>query len=88
VVAVPGQWSQDFENLLRRHLPEAGPDRPLSTDARLFDLGLDSFGTVELLVALEHTFDVLLPDEALTEETFFTAGSLWQVVSGLLEPTG
>ncbi|MDW5324880.1 phosphopantetheine-binding protein [Plantactinospora sp. KLBMP9567] len=82
----PGQWPPAFEEVLRAHLPETTTDVPLSATDTLFELGLDSFGTVELLVALESGFDVSFPDEALTAETFATVGSLWAALSELLPP--
>jgi acyl carrier protein len=82
--SVVAPWPAVFEETLRAHLPELAPDVALRPDDQLRDLGLDSFGTVELLVSLENAFEVMLPDDALTEETFFTAGTLWTVLSGLL----
>ena len=77
-------WRPEYEEVLRRHLPFKPTDAPLVPTDGLFDLGLDSFGTIELLVALESTFGVCLPDDTLTGETFYTAGSLWRVLSELL----
>lgn len=48
-------------------------------------LGLDSMSSVDLIFDLEDQFDIILPDEYLTEETFLTAESLWSVVSVLIE---
>lgn len=71
-----------FTGLLRSYLPLAGPG-PLRPSDNLMDLGLDSLNTVEILVRLEETFDVQLPDEDLTVETFASVGSLWSVLTGL-----
>ena len=59
------------------------PGGPLKPSASLFDLGLDSMGTVQLLLELEETFGVTFPDEALTPEVFATPGSPWEVVREL-----
>ncbi|MFI6644817.1 phosphopantetheine-binding protein [Streptomyces sp. NPDC050504] len=77
-------WDQNFEDLLRGFLPFIGADEPLTEDAPLRDLGLDSLGIVELLAALEGGYDVRFQDDALGRETFETPGVLWKVLSGLL----
>lgn len=51
----------------------------------LRDAGLHSMGSVELLLQLESTYEVLVPDEALTKETFETPADLWRVVESLLD---
>ncbi|MFF9118767.1 phosphopantetheine-binding protein [Streptomyces massasporeus] len=76
-------WPEQFEEVLRRCLPLLGPDTELTPDAELSHLGLDSLGTVALLVDLEETFDVSFPDQALKAETFGQAGALWSVLEGL-----
>jgi acyl carrier protein len=43
-------------------------------------------GVVQLLAELEDAFGVELPDEALTEETFETVGSLWSAVDAHTAP--
>lgn len=69
----------DFVVLLSRFLKYATPAQ-ITDDASLHDLGLDSMQSIELLFAIEDDFGVSLPDEALTESTFATAGSLWAAV--------
>lgn len=79
-------WPPSFEKVLREHLPLLGPDGTLEHDTPLTDLGLDSLGTVALVVTLEEEFEVGLPDEKLTAQTFATADHLWSalVESGAL----
>jgi acyl carrier protein len=77
-------WDQNFEDLLRGFLPFLGDDEPLTEDAALRDLGLDSLGIVELLAALESGYDVRFQDDALGKETFETPGVLWKVLSELV----
>jgi acyl carrier protein len=76
----------DFVALLRPFLRFAG-EQPITEESRLRELGLDSMQAIEVLFALEDGFGVTLPDEALSEATFETAGSLWEVVAGLLDPS-
>ncbi|MBB0242718.1 phosphopantetheine-binding protein [Streptomyces alkaliphilus] len=70
---------RSFQEVLLPHLPYAEPGELMAEDD-LTALGLDSMGVVQLLAELEDELGVELPDEALTEETFTTVGSLWEVV--------
>ncbi|MEU4559499.1 phosphopantetheine-binding protein [Actinoplanes sp. NPDC023936] len=72
--------NDQFEQVLRPHLPYLGTDQPLPPDARLQELGLDSMQAVELLFDIEESFDVTLPDDRLTADTFATPTSLFAVV--------
>jgi acyl carrier protein len=72
-----------FLETLKPHLPYAGSDALTAADD-LAALGLDSMGVVRLLVDLEENYELDLPDELLTEETFSTVGSLWTTVAGLV----
>lgn len=76
------KWSAAFNHILVRHMPLVEGDVP--PDAVLADLGLDSLGTVSLVMELEDSLDISIPDELLVGETFHTAKTLWVAVSGLL----
>jgi acyl carrier protein len=71
-----------FTAMLRPFLKFAG-DREILPDSRLRDLGLDSMQAIELLFAIEDTFNVSVPDDLLTDTTFETAGGLWRVIREL-----
>ncbi|MGW1818787.1 acyl carrier protein [Streptomyces sp. NPDC002125] len=75
-----------FVEMLKPFLPFLG-DREITPETELRQLGLDSMQAIELMFALEDTFGVQLPDEALTEETFTTAGSLWNAAASAM-PAG
>lgn len=74
-------WPASYEALLRKHLPFLEPGRALAPDASLTGLGLASLETVALLLDIEEQFNVEIPDELLTQETFETPVSLWQVIT-------
>ncbi|MEU9835629.1 phosphopantetheine-binding protein [Streptosporangium sp. NPDC048047] len=74
-----------FKSLLRIHLPYADAER-LTPQDQLGALGLDSMGVVRLLVDVENTYGVELPDDLLNESTFRTVGSLWGTLSSCLTP--
>jgi acyl carrier protein len=75
------EWSPEFDAILRRHLPLNGG--PVPPQADLASLGLDSLGTVSLVMELEDTLGIAIPDEVLVPETFRTADALWQVIAHL-----
>jgi acyl carrier protein len=81
-------WPAKYEDVLRQHLPLLDAGQQLHSGAVLVDLGLDSLGVIALLVDLEETFSVVIPDERLGQETFATAGSLWGVLAELYEGDG
>ncbi|MEV4878667.1 phosphopantetheine-binding protein [Streptomyces cyaneofuscatus] len=57
----------------------------IDPQAPLRGYGLDSMQAIELLFALEDTFEVTFPDDAMNDTTFATADALWQVVSAALD---
>lgn len=69
-----------FGAILRRHLKYLAPDADIPSAAPLRDLGLDSMQAVELVFDLEDELGVVLPDEAMTAQTFATADTLWRAV--------
>lgn len=75
-------WPESFEGILRRHLPLID-GRELNADVRLADLGLDSLGMVGMVMDLEESFAITIPDDLLAQETFASAASLWAVISKL-----
>ncbi len=61
----------------------AVPVSRLATTANLFDAGLSSFGTVEVMLALEERFAVSFPDDLLTRANFASIAALCAVVETL-----
>ncbi|GAA4549814.1 phosphopantetheine-binding protein [Amycolatopsis samaneae] len=62
--------------------------REITPESNLWELGLDSMQSIELLFSIEDTFDVSLPDEDLTDATFSTAGNLWSAVEAAIALPG
>ena len=67
----------------RLRIPDHGQD--LTIDASLQQLGLDSMTAIDLLLDLERTFGILLPESLLTAETFRTPATLEAAVRSLVE---
>ncbi|MCM2579591.1 acyl carrier protein [Streptomyces meridianus] len=86
-IAVDDAWDSGFESLLRPFLPFLSPGAPLTPDADLRDLGLDSMGTVELLATLETTYELRFRDDALQMENFASPAVLWQTLTRAMRTT-
>jgi acyl carrier protein len=52
--------------------------------ANLYELGLTSHASVNVMLALEDEFEIEFPDEALKKSTFATIGSIQRVVGDLV----
>ena len=48
----------------------------IAEDESLFDAGLSSTATVSVMLALEQTFDIEIPERMLRRGTFSTLGSI------------
>ncbi|WP_347359808.1 acyl carrier protein [Streptomyces sp. 150FB] len=80
----PHSMDPRFTDLLTPFLKFLG-DQEITPETSLRELGLDSMQAIELLFAIEDTFAVVLPDEAMNDATFATAGNLWNVISAASE---
>ncbi|MFD1045892.1 phosphopantetheine-binding protein [Kibdelosporangium lantanae] len=76
-------WDEQFETLVKETLASVNYTGELTPDVALTDLGLDSFTTVGLLVALETAYDITIPDEIQIVDMFATARALWATVAAL-----
>jgi acyl carrier protein len=55
----------------------------LAPEADLYEAGLNSLSSVDLMLAIEQNFDFVFPDEALNRRTFSSIGSIAAVVERL-----
>jgi D-alanine--poly(phosphoribitol) ligase subunit 2 len=76
--------TQDIRDILGSNEAFAGRADQLSEDDSLFDRGLDSFGSVQLMLALEERFDVEFPDTLLNRKSFSTIRSIRDAVAALI----
>jgi acyl carrier protein len=70
--------------LVRQVSAFVDPTTELDPGLPLKELGVDSFGLVDLLSKVEDEFGVLIPDELLGPETFQSAAALTATVLPLL----
>jgi acyl carrier protein len=57
----------------------------LGPDSSLYDAGMSSHASVNVMLALEDAFDVEFPDRMLTRDVFETLGAIATAVSTLRE---
>ncbi len=60
------------------------PVEGLTDDDNLFDAGMTSFGSVQLMLRIEEDFDIEFPNALLTRKTFATLGALIAAVEQLV----
>ena len=77
--------AQDIREILGSNEAFAGKVDQLSDDDSLFDMGLDSFGSVQLMLALEERFNVEFPDELLNRKFFSSIRAISEAVSTLVK---
>jgi acyl carrier protein len=72
-------------DVLRSYLPEAPPLGALRPEDTLVALGIDSLKLVELIIGLEESFEIIIPDEEMIAANFDTVGSVSRLVSRILD---
>lgn len=80
-------WDDQFENLLRDTLAATAYRGEITPDLQLAEVGLDSFGTVGLLLGLEQTFGITIADDFQVMDSFRTPKSLWRAIDALRKAT-
>ena len=75
------QLDPTFEGLIRRALPQLPADKPITPDLDLGAAGMASIATIDLLLRIEKTFAIKIPDDRLNSVTFATPASLWETIA-------
>ena len=57
----------------------------VDADADLYELGLTSHASVNVMLALEDEFDIEFPDEALKKSTFASINNIEAAINGLIK---
>jgi acyl carrier protein len=73
---VPNAVSEAVRDVVREHARLSANVDSLSDDASLYDAGMTSHASVNVMLALEDRFDVEFPDELLKREVFESIGSI------------
>lgn len=72
-----------IRKVLNAHGKLAVDSSDVDPSADLYDLGLTSHASVNVMLALEDEFDVEFPDESLKKSTFSSIDNIERVVSSL-----
>jgi acyl carrier protein len=78
------EWTGEFEQILRQHCRFLDDAEPIDADASLPDLGINSISMLSILMAIEDTFAVSLPDLVVTGDEFGTPGGMWRTIAHLM----
>ncbi|MDQ0458158.1 acyl carrier protein [Rhizobium paknamense] len=60
------------------------PAADIAADADLYALGLTSFASVQVMLALEEAFDIEFPDHLLNRKSFASIEAIERVVGQIL----
>lgn len=82
-VAVGRSPRERLIGLIRQILGQPGATRPLPIDARLADLGMSSIKMVNLMLALEVEFNLVIPQAEITPENFESITSVETLLARL-----
>ncbi len=73
-----------IREVLTAHGRMAVDPHEVGDQADLYELGLTSHASVDVMLALEDAFDVEFPDEVLKKSTFASIHNIAQVVESLV----
>lgn len=77
--------AQKIRDALARHGKLAVDAETITTAADLFEAGLTSHASVNVMLALEDAYDIEFPDEDLKKATFSSIDNLSAVITKLLD---
>ncbi len=72
-----------IRDVLAAHGRLAVDPREVDSEADLYELGLTSHASVNVMLGIEDAFDIEFPDEVLKKSTFASIRNIEQVVEGL-----
>lgn len=76
---------ETIKRVLAMHGRMAVDATSIAEDADLYELGLTSHASVNVMLALEDEFDIEFPDESLKKSTFASVNNIEAVVSSLAQ---
>jgi acyl carrier protein len=75
---LPENLEQHLLKSVQEKLIETGA--PLTAETDLFSVGLDSMGIMQLMISIEETLGVRVPESQVTRDNFTSANSLAALV--------
>jgi acyl carrier protein len=74
-----------IREVLAAHGRMAVDPHQVDDQADLYELGLTSHASVDVMLALEDEFDIEFPEEVLKKATFESVHNIAQVIEGLVK---
>ena len=74
-----------IREVLAAHGRMAVDPHQVDDHADLYELGLTSHASVDVMLALEDAFDIEFPEEVLKKATFESVHNIAQVIEGLVK---
>jgi acyl carrier protein len=74
-----------IRDVLAAHGRMAIDPHQVDDHADLYELGLTSHASVDVMLALEEEFDIEFPDEVLKKSTFESVHNIAQVIESLIK---
>lgn len=81
--AAPSSLTNRIRSVLQEHGRLARPIEGLDDDADLYQAGMTSHASVNVMLALEGAFDVEFPDHMLKRSVFISIASIRDALSDL-----
>ena len=78
-------YAEKVREILAKHSRLDVDVNNLQEDDALYDLGLTSLTTVNIMLAIEDAFDIEFPDSKLNRKTFNSIESLVDVIEELVD---
>ncbi len=78
-------YAEKVREILAKHSRLDVDVNNLKEDDDLYDLGLTSLTTVNIMLAIEDAFDIEFPDSKLNRKTFNSIESLVEVIEELVD---
>lgn len=74
---------EKIRELIEQHAGIPLGSHEITDETDLYRAGMKSFASVQLMLALEETFEIEFPEEMLNRATFRSAGSIARAVEQL-----
>lgn len=79
----PDEFETQIRAILVKHGRLASDANALAVDADLYEAGMSSHASVNVMLALEGAFDIEFPDELLKRSVFASIGSIRDAVTNI-----
>jgi acyl carrier protein len=73
----------DIRSILQTHARIAVPVETLTDDANLFNAGMTSLASVEVILALEEKFGIEFPDQMMHRKTFSSVSAIAAAIADI-----